>query len=80
MSHINRRAEVKSVPCVSTRYGQSTCSEVRKWACKCAQPICNATLKTCFFTTIWTTSAIIYNMSGCVESYTLYTDLAISCM
>ena len=33
------RVEVKSVPCVSTRYGKSTCGEMRKFKniCACMQ-------------------------------------------
>ena len=73
-----RRAEVRSMPCVSTIYGQSTCSEVRKFKnrcpCNCTQPQYNAMLKISLFTTFCTNlSARLIISRLCTDE--LYTDV-----
>ena len=65
--------------------GKSKRSKVKKFKNECGQPHCNAMLKTCFFLPSVQirllekiTNAIISNVSGCVKSNILYTDLAIT--
>ena len=84
-----RQAEIKSVPSVSTRYGKSTCGKMRNFKSNAHANAHNHNATQCqkfAFTAFCTnyrlrekiTNAIIYNMSGCVNSGILYTDLGIT--